>query len=132
MRPAERLLWKSLKYSRKMSKPCFSNINLLISSSAPSFFFFSGKLFHKIALTSCKGCLSVWWIKYFLLWAPQGQLPKQKHSPNVVLGRNCFENFPNFHGIKLLMKTFPSKVPTCDFLRKIPSQIFPYDFSKVL
>ena len=102
------------------------NVGLTLTCPSGIFFrgvlqvFIGGKLPHRIALSTCKGCLFVWWTKYFLLRAPQGQLPKQKHSPNVVLGTNCSEKFPTFNG----MKTFPNKVPTWDILRRIPSQIF--------
>ena len=40
--------------------------------------------------------------------APQGQLSKQRHSPKVVLGKNCSEKFPNIYRIKPLMKSFLS------------------------
>ena len=134
MRSAEWILWKTWKFSRTVSELCFSNFNLsmtdIFSRSAPSFYL--GNLFHKTALTTYKGCLFVWWNKYLLLRAPQGQLPKQKHSPKLVLGSSCSGKLPIFDGLKPLTKTFLSKVPTCDFLRRTPSQVFSYDFSKVL
>ena len=102
----------ALKISRKMLEPCFSNFNLSItgifSGSAPSFF--SRKLFHKITrITLVKGV--------YLLGepstchfdrAPQGLLPKQKHSSKVILQRSCFEKFPDFQRIEPLMKSFLS------------------------
>ena len=71
--------------------------------------FFSGKLFHKIALTTCKG--------FYIFGepnacyfdrAPQGQLPKQKHSPKIVPGKSCSEKVPNFHGIEPLITSYLS------------------------
>ena len=101
MRSAEWILW----FSRKMSEHCCSNFNLsmtdIFSRSAPSLYL--GNLFHKTALTTYKGCLFVWWNKYLLLRAPQGQLPKQKHSPKVVLGSSCSGKLPIFDGLKHFM-----------------------------
>ena len=44
----------------------------------------------------------------YLVRVPQGQLPKQKHLPEGVLGRSYYDKFPNFYGIEPLMKSFLS------------------------
>ena len=70
--------------------------------------FFSGKLLHKITLTTLvKGVYLFGEINTgYLDRAPQELLPKQKYSPKVILGRSCSEKFRNFHGIELSMKSF--------------------------
>ena len=96
---------KSVKCSRRMAGLCFSNLNLSIkdnfSQYVPSVF--SGKLFHKVF----KGAyLFGEQNTCYFDRAPQGQLPKYRHSPKVVLGKSCSEKFPNFQRIKPLMKSF--------------------------
>ena len=41
-------------------------------------------------------------------WTLLGQLPKQKHSPKVVLRKSCSRKFPDFRRIEPLMKSFLS------------------------
>ena len=52
-------------------------------------FFFSGKLFHKIALIKGRA-------KSNTYCSAKGQPPKQKHSSKVYLVRSYSENFTNF------------------------------------
>ena len=72
--------------------------------------FFSGKLFHKISLTTLKKGLYLFGEPntFYFDRAAQELLPKQKHSSKVILGRSSSEKFPDFHGIQPLMKSFLS------------------------
>ena len=74
---------------------------------------FSGMLFDKIALITCKGCIFVQSAKlktYCFDTAAQGQPSKQKHSSKVALGKSCSEKFHKFHRKLPLMKTFHNKL----------------------
>ena len=107
MRSTKWLPWKNWKCSRRMAELCFSNLNLSMKDNflrhVPSAF--SEKLFYKVLngaylFREQNTC-------YFDS-APQGLLSKQRHSPKVVLGKNCSEKLPNFYRIKPLMKSFLS------------------------
>ena len=69
---------------------------------------------------------------YYFHKALQGQLPKQKHSPKVVLEKSCPEKFCKIYREGPLMKSFLSLITVCNFLQRNLPQVFCYDFSKVL
>ena len=54
------------------------------------FHLFSGKLFPKVGLNTCKGCLYVSLNKYCFDRAPENK--------SIVLERSCSEKFHKFHG----------------------------------
>ena len=56
--------------------------------------------------------------------ALQGQLPKQKHSPKVVLEKSCPEKFRKIYREGPLMKSFLSLITVCNFLQRNLTQVF--------
>ena len=65
------------------------------------------KLLHKVALITCKG---VYFFSkpntYYFDRDAQGQLPKQKHSPKVILEKGCSKRLYKFYRKETLMKFF--------------------------
>ena len=137
MRSTEWLFWESWKCSKKKyRKP--SSVSLTCDFTVRGLH--HGHLFKELSKVFFEKAISL--VKRIYLFgeqntccfdrAPQEQLPKNKHSPEVVLQKSCCETFPNFNGKEPLMKSFLIEVATCDFLRRTLSQMFPYDFTKVL
>ena len=101
------------KKVENVQEKCRNPASVTLTCPSRTFFresFFSAKLFHKITLTTLVKGVYLFGEPNTCYFdrAPQGLLPKQKHSSKVILGRSSSEKFPNFHGIEPLMKSFLS------------------------